>query len=52
MHIVSCTVYSKTFKGETFTFRVENGYSVEKFHGSIPVDLHCQSKRGKTFAIE
>ena len=30
-------VYSITFEGKTFTFRVENGYLLENFHGSMRV---------------
>ena len=40
-----CSVYGKTFEGKTFTFRVENGCSLEKFYSSMLVDLHCQSTR-------
>ena len=39
------TIHRKTFKGKTFTFRVENGYSLENFYVSMLVDLYCQSTR-------
>ena len=32
------TIYSKTFEGKTCVFRVENGYSLENFRGSMLVD--------------
>ena len=28
--------------GGTLVFRMEDGYSLEKFHGSMLVDLSCQ----------
>ena len=31
-----------TFEGETLVFRMEYGYSLEKFHSSMLVDLSCQ----------
>ena len=34
------TVHSR---GKIFTFRMENGYSLENFRSSMLVDLHCQS---------
>ena len=36
---------AKHLREKTFTFRVENGYSLENFCSSILVDLHCQSTR-------
>ena len=45
---IQCNVLLYTAKhsrGETFTFRVENGYSLENFCSSMLVDLHSQSTR-------
>ena len=36
---------AKHSKGKTSVFRVENGYSLEKFCGSMLVDLHCLSTK-------
>ena len=37
-------VYGKTFERETFTFRVENGYSLETFHGGMLIDVHSNQQ--------
>ena len=34
-HVLAYIVYGKTFEGETFMFRVENGYLLEIFCGSM-----------------
>ena len=39
------TVYGKTFEGKTFMLRVEIGYSLEIFCGSMLVALYCQWTR-------
>ena len=36
---------AKYLTGKTFAFRVENGYLVENFRGSILVDLYYQVAR-------
>ena len=36
-------IYGKSFEEETFTFRVENGYSLEKFCSSMLVDVYLPS---------
>ena len=38
-----CSLYtSKTFKGDIFVVREENGHSWESFHNSMLVCLYCQ----------
>ena len=36
---------AKHLKGKTFTVRAENGYSLENFHGGMPVGLYYQTTR-------
>ena len=44
--VISSLLYmAKHLRGNTFAFKVENGYLLENYYNSMPVDLYCQSAR-------
>ena len=44
-YLVRIPYMEKHLRGKTFAFRVENGYLLENFHGSMLLDLYSQSTR-------
>ena len=44
-YITKLTYTAKLLSGKTFAVRVQNLHLRENFHGSMLVDLYCQSTR-------